>query len=111
MILENLQAMFSNPLPEAEGSGHLDISAPIPDVIEKESATGLTTIPNKFKADIEALEAEYGKMVEGLTIEATLQEMLKICERERKRIDAYYSLVSFLAKNGITLTIKSQKSK
>lgn len=111
MILENLQAMFSNPLPETEGSERLDISAPIPDVIEKESATGLTIIPNKFKADIEALEVKYGKMVEGLAIEATLQEMLKICERERKRIDAYYSLVSFLAKNGITLTIKSQKSK
>lgn len=108
MILENLHKILSDTSPKMEMSGRLDNSIPSPNEIGKE---GITAIPNKYKADIEALEAKYGKMVEGLIIETTLQELLTVCERERKRIDAYYSLVSFLGKHGITLTIKSQKSK
>ena len=76
-----------------------------PDVSEKTNT--------KYKKDIEALREKYGENFNtGLCIEITLKELLEICPRERKRTDAYTGLISFLkAKLGITLIIKSQKSK
>ena len=76
-----------------------------PDVIEKTDT--------KYKRDIEALQAKFGDSFStGFCIEVTLRELLEICPRERKRTDAYHGLVSYLSKElGITLIIKSQKSK
>lgn len=46
----------------------------------------------------------------GLCIETTLQEILGICPRERKRSDAYKGQVGYLERSyNITLIIKSQK--
>lgn len=82
-----------------------------PDVIEKSSIA--KSIPEKYKKDVEALREKYGDYFStGLCIEITLKELLEICPRERRRTDAYIGLISFLkAKLGITLNIKSQKSK
>lgn len=82
-----------------------------PDVIEKSSIA--KPIPEKYKKDIEALQARYGaSFLTGFCIEVTLKELLEICPRERRRTDAYTGLVSYLSKElGITLIIKSQKSK
>ena len=70
-------------------------------------------IPEKYQRDIEALRQKYGDAFKtGLCINLTLQEALSIIHRERKRIDAYSGLVSYLKKEwNITLTITSQKTK
>lgn len=82
-----------------------------PDVTEK--AVSSKPIPEKHQRDIEALRQKYGDAFKtGLCINLTLQEALSIIHRERKRIDAYSGLVSYLKRElGITLTITSQKSK
>ena len=47
----------------------------------------------------------------GRCIEITLQDLLQIIPRKRRRIDAYRGLVSRVKKMGVTLTINSQKSR
>lgn len=81
----------------------------VPDVTEK--AVSSEPIPEKYQRDIEALRQKYGDAFKtGLCINLTLQEALSIMHRERKRIDAYSGLVSYLKKDwNITLTITSQK--
>lgn len=86
-----------------------------PDVIEKSSIPS-KPIPSKYEKDIEALKGKYGKGLFSSTglciISMTLQEALSIMPRERRRIDAYRGLVSYLEKNwGIELKITSQKTK
>lgn len=86
-----------------------------PDVIEK-SSTPSKPIPSKYEKDIEALKGKYGKELFSSTglciIRMTLQEALSIMPRERRRIDAYRGLVSYLEKNWrIELNITSQKTK
>ena len=70
-------------------------------------------IPEKFKKDVEALQDKYGDAFKtGFCITITLQEALSIMPRERRRIDAYRGLISFLKeKLGIILSITSQKTK
>ena len=82
-----------------------------PDVIEEKTAE--IRIPKKYQEDIESLKGIYqGDFKTELCINLTLQDALKILPRERKRVDAYRGLVSFLKeKMGIELNIKSQKSK
>ena len=82
-----------------------------PDVIEEKTAE--IRIPKKYQEDTESLKGIYqGDFKTGLCINLTLQDALKILPRERKRVDAYRGLVSFLKeKMGIELNIKSQKSK
>ncbi len=82
----------------------------MPDVIEKKIA--ITEIPQKFRADIETLQELFGEQfTAGLTIDWTLQQVLEILPRERKRVDSYDSLKKFLhSERGIELTIKSNKS-
>lgn len=84
-----------------------------PDVIvKKESATN-QTIPRKFRDDIAILENIFGeKFTTGLCINYSLQEILSILPRERKRVDSYAALTKYLHETrGITLTITSNKSK
>lgn len=82
-----------------------------PDVTEK--AVSSEPIPEKYQRDIEALRQKYGDAFKtGFCINLTLQEALSVVPRERKRIDAYSGLVSYLKKEwNITLTITSQKTK
>lgn len=83
-----------------------------PDVIEK-SSTNTKPIPEKYKKDIKALLDKYGDAFKtGFCINLTLQKALSIMPKERRRIDAYKGLQSYLKRElGITLTIKSQKTK
>lgn len=83
----------------------------VPDVTEK--AVSSEPIPKKYQRDIEALRQKYGDAFKtGLCINLTLQEALSIMHRERRRIDSYSGLVSYLKKDwNITLTITSQKTK
>lgn len=66
----------------------------------------------KYESDITAITRKWGELRNGLCIEATLQELLTIVPRHRPRIDAYNGLRSLLRdKYGVTLTIKSRKTK
>lgn len=95
-----------------EESSERQVRETTPDVTEK-SSTIAKPIPEKYEKDIEALREKYGDSFStGFCIEVTLKELLEICPRERRRTDAYTGLISFLkGKLGITLNIKSQKSK
>lgn len=57
------------------------------------------------------LQSKYGDAFKtGFCINLTLQEALSLMPRDRKRVDSYAGLISYLKKEqGITLTIKSQK--
>ena len=83
----------------------------VPSVIVTKDST--KPIPEKYQRDIEALRQKYGDAFKtGLCINLTLQEALSIMYRERRRIDSYSGLVSYLKKEwDITLTITSQKTK
>ena len=70
-------------------------------------------IPEKYRKDVALLQSKYGDAFKtGFCIMLTLQEALSIMPRDRKRVDSYAGLISYLKREqGITLTIKSQKTK
>ena len=67
----------------------------------------------KYSSDIEALKQRYGaEFKSGVCIEIPLKEIINLCPRERKKVDAYIGLVSHLKREyGITLKITSNKTK
>lgn len=86
-----------------------------PSVIVKEDSNKTITKPilEKYRKDVALLQSKYGDAFKtGFCINLTLQEALSIMPRERRRIDTYRGLQSYLKKElGITLSITSQKSK
>ena len=82
-----------------------------PDVIINKENTVI--VPDKFRKDIEALENYTGRKLEsGLCIRVDLSELLTVIPRERKRTDAYNTLVQYLKDEfGIDLIINSKKQK
>lgn len=64
-----------------------------------------------YADDIKRLGTEYGPLIEGQHLTVQLQDLLAIIPRARRRIDAYNGLVKELANRGVTLTIKSRKTK
>ena len=89
--------------------GRLDSVSP--DVITDKENTVI--VPDKFKKDIEALENYTSRKLEsGLCIKVDLSELLTVIPRERKRTDAYNTLVKYLKDEfGIDLIINSKKQK
>lgn len=73
-----------------------------------------TIIPAKFQSDIKAL-CDYAGVVEltrGMEIKMTLQEILAIIPKNRRRIESYQSLRAFLADEmGVALELTSKKTK
>ena len=86
-----------------------------PGVIVKKGSnkTSPKSIPEKYRKDVALLQSKYGDAFKtGFCIDLTLQEALSLMQRERKRVDAYSGLISYLKRElGITLTITSQKTK
>jgi hypothetical protein len=82
-----------------------------PSVIVKKDSN--RPIPEKYRKDVALLQSKYGDAFKtGFCITITLQEALSIMPRDRKRVDSYAGLISYLKREqGITLTIKSQKTK
>lgn len=76
-------------------------------IVEKDSKEK----ENKYDSDIANLRLLYRDRFDtGFCITTSLQDLLRICPRERQRSDAYKGLISHLkTKYGITLTIKSRK--
>ena len=68
---------------------------------------------DKYGSDIEALKQKYGvEFKSGLCIELPLKDIINICPRTRRRVDAYYGLVSHLkSEYGVTLKIISNKTR
>lgn len=64
-----------------------------------------------YTDEIKRLEAKYGPFIEGQHIIVQLQDLLVLVPRARRRIDAYNGLIKELAGRGVTLTIKSRKTK
>ena len=64
-----------------------------------------------YADEIKKLEAKYGPLIEGQHLTVQLQNLLALVPRARRRIDAYNGLVKELAGRGVTLTIKSKKTK
>ncbi len=94
-------------------SNRLETAEPSVIVKKDSNKTFPKPIPEKFKKDVEALQDKYGDAFKtGICITITLQEALSIMPRERRRIDAYRGLLSFLkSKLGIIISITSQKTK
>lgn len=86
-----------------------------PSVIVKKDSNPITTqpIPEKYRKDVALLRSKYGDAFKtGFCINLTLQESLSIMPRERRRVDSYRGLQSYLMKEwDITLTITSRKTK
>ena len=105
MIIKNLMSLFSGEVKYPESRQ----DCVSPDVIERKRNTVI--VPDKFKADVEALEKYIGHSLEtGLCIKVDLAELLTVIPRERKRADAYNTLRRFLKNEfGVELLINSRK--
>ena len=92
-------------------SNRLENNAEPSVIVTKDS--NRTNIPEKYKKDVASLRSKYGDAFKtGFCINLTLQEALSLMPRDRKRVDSYAGLISYLKREqGITLTIKSQKTK
>ena len=68
---------------------------------------------DRYDSDVKALKERCRVENEtGVCIKIPLKEILEICPRERKRVDAYTGLASHLKRvYGITLIVTSNKTK
>ena len=115
-MMQLLQAMFST-IAETWHGPKWDVRSLIKAQDEKSisSATLVNGNDNDpYADDIAKLQNALfnGRPLEnGTCIDITLQDILQIIPKKRRRIDAYRGLVSRLGRMGVTLTINSQKSK
>lgn len=109
MLIEIMEKMYQEPK-RVEGTREVGV---MPNVNERENSTFIRIIPEKFKSDLEALEGHIGQQLQtGLCINVTLSKLLSIVPRDRKRVDSYNALKSYLIDElGVQLNIKSKKSK
>ena len=109
MFSNLMNALFgTNSRPDLEKKQDVDMV-----VVETDHRTSVLGVPQgKYETDVEAIRKEFGELESNLCIETKLQNLLKICPRNRPRTDAYQGLVSFLmSEYGVTLKIKSRKKK
>ena len=114
-MIQLLQAMFSSMAETWHGST-MDVRAAIPEAQKEKSVISAPSVKgdDPYADDIHRLEDALNEgrpLDNGRCIEITLQDLLQIIPRKRRRIDAYRGLVGRLKKMGVTLTINSQKSK
>lgn len=112
MMFSNLMnALFgTNTRPDLEQKQ--DVAVPVVKVEASPSVSKLPKGKYDYDADVDAIQNKYGELKTGICIEAELQDLLKICPRNRPRTDAYQGLCSYLmAEYGVCLTIKSRKRK
>ena len=76
------------------------------------NAQKVSITSEKFREDVEALVKYIGEeyFLSGLSIEVTLDELLAVVPRKRRRTEAYNALVKYLREErNILLTIKSRR--
>ncbi len=77
-------------------------------VIKKSKAPSKST--NKYDSDIKALKNYFDELQEGTELTIKLSQILEICPRKRKRVEAYQGLISKLDRDmNIKLSIKSNR--
>ena len=122
-MFQLLQAMFST-IAETWHGPTMDVRAAIPEVQKEKSVnsapsvkeTGNNKPVDQYADEIKKIEDElYGGrqlLKSGTCIDITLQELLHIIPRRRRRVDAYRGLQRALSeRRGVTLRIKSNKTK
>jgi nanoRNase/pAp phosphatase (c-di-AMP/oligoRNAs hydrolase) len=85
-------------------------SPPTPSEIQSKTTTRSRT-KHDIDGDIKRLEEVFfggHPMQSGFIIETTLHDLLAVCPRERRRKDAYKSLIHALNKMGVELIIKTK---
>ena len=106
--------MFSS-MAETWHGPTVDVRAAINEAQKEKSVNSAPSVKGDPYADVihrleDALNG--GRPFEkGSCIDITLQEILRIISKRRRRVDAYRGLVSRLDKMGVTLTITSNKTK
>ena len=102
-----LEALFGS-TPRLELEQH-QVAVPVGDKEERLNSRRIEKKP--YEEEVSILASHFGGLQAGTTgLCITLQEMLLLCPRDRKRSDAYRGLVSYLADTyKIELTIKSRK--
>jgi len=115
-MMQLLQAMFSTIADTWHGS-KWDVRSLIKAQDEKR-ISGATSVNGNdndpYAGDIDKLQNALfnGHPLEnGTCIDITLQDILQIIPKKRRRIDSYRGLVSRLNRMGVKLTINSQKTK
>ena len=109
MLIQNLkEALFGEQQPDKSSINRNQLQS----IDSKAEFVAAVIVPDAFKSDIENLKAYVGenRWQRGLQISLSLQELLGICPRERKRSDAYRKLIKYLADEwNINLTILKSK--
>jgi len=83
-----------------------------PDTETAKSSIKKISKSKKYASDVEALKSFVEDFKSGLCIEISLQEILEIAPRKRRRTESYQGLISFMRKEfDIELTIKSRRTK
>lgn len=116
-MIELLQALFST-IPETVQQPMTDFRRLCLEAEEKSEPIAAPAdmddgqqAENPYAGEIKRLEDEYGPLMEGQHLTIQLQDLLALLPRARKRVDAYNGLAKELANRGVTLTIKSRKTK
>ena len=113
-MIQLLQAMFSS-MAETWHGPTMNVRAAIPEAQPEKSVNSAPSVKgDPYADDIHRLEDTLNEgrpLDNGHCIDITLQDLLQIIPKKRRRIDAYRGLVSRLDKMGVTLTINSQKTK
>lgn len=87
-------------------------SPPTPSEIQSKTNTCSRT-KHDIDGDIKRLENAFfngHELQSGFVIETTLKTLLAVCPRERRRKDAYKSLINALGKMGVSLIIKTSRN-
>lgn len=122
-MFQLLQAMFST-IADTWHGPTMDVRAAIPEAQKEKSITSAPSVKetgnnkpvDQYADEIKKIEDElYGGrqlLKSGTCIDITLQELLHLIPRRRRRIDAYRGLQRALSeRRGVTLRIKSNKTK
>lgn len=103
-MVENLMSILANTFRRVELGN-------IPEEKSKVIIPVVPSTPNRFADEIAFLEKYFGeRMIKG-TYRISLQTILKIIPKQRRRADAYKGLVCELKKRGVILEITSAKRK
>ena len=122
-MFQLLQAMFST-IAETWHGPTMNVRAAVPEAQKEKSVNGAPSVKetgnnkpvDQYADEIKKIEDElYGGhqlLKSGTCIDITLQELLHLIPRKRRRVDAYRGLQRALSeRRGVTLRIKSNKTK